>query len=199
MRPLIVGSSAISARLTDVAAPVRAELNTVSDCAVTVTVSCTEIASHADRQVGGDAEVDLHVRLRERLERRRARSGEGDGHGVRAADAHAGNREASVGARRRLVGAARRLVNRDHARARDGLLLRVGHDAGDRAGRHALCRRRCLPTMRHDDQQIDGGPPVTLLQIGAGQPTCRVSHHSSSTSFKSSSSRTSARCRRRRS
>ena len=33
----------MSARLTDVDAPVRAELNTVSDCAVTVMVSCTEI------------------------------------------------------------------------------------------------------------------------------------------------------------
>src|SRR4029450_12582186 len=43
MRPVIVGSNAISERLTDVAAPVRAELKTVSDCAVTVTVSCTEI------------------------------------------------------------------------------------------------------------------------------------------------------------
>ena len=44
MRPETVGSVAISSRLTEVAAPVRAELNTVSDCAVTVTVSCTEMA-----------------------------------------------------------------------------------------------------------------------------------------------------------
>jgi hypothetical protein len=49
MRPVMVGSSAISERLTEVAAPVRAELNTVSDCAVTVMVSCTEI----DRTVMG--------------------------------------------------------------------------------------------------------------------------------------------------
>ena len=39
----IVGSVAISSRLTDVAAPVRAELKIVSDTAVTVTVSCTAI------------------------------------------------------------------------------------------------------------------------------------------------------------
>src|SRR5262245_39927353 len=49
MRPLIVGSSAVSEPLTEAAAPVRAELNTVSDCAVTVMVSCTEI----DRTVIG--------------------------------------------------------------------------------------------------------------------------------------------------
>jgi hypothetical protein len=43
MRPRTVGSVASVSRFTDVAAPVRAELNTASDCAVTVTVSCTAI------------------------------------------------------------------------------------------------------------------------------------------------------------
>ncbi len=39
MRPEIVGKSAMSTRLTDVAAPVLEELNTGSACAVTVTFS----------------------------------------------------------------------------------------------------------------------------------------------------------------
>ena len=43
IRPRTVGIDASVSRLTDVAAPVRPELNTVSDCAVTVTVSVTAI------------------------------------------------------------------------------------------------------------------------------------------------------------
>ena len=43
IRPETVGNVAISVRLTEVAAPVRAELKTVSDWAVTVTVSVTVI------------------------------------------------------------------------------------------------------------------------------------------------------------
>ncbi len=43
IKPRTVGSVASVSRLTAVVAPVRDELNTVSDCAVTVTVSCTEI------------------------------------------------------------------------------------------------------------------------------------------------------------
>ena len=99
MRPDTVGSVAISSRLTEVAAPVRAELKTVSDCAVTVTVSCTAIGSHGNRQVGGDAEVD-HARpaLVVRLEGRGTGAGVGDRDGVRPADAHVGNRESAIGA-----------------------------------------------------------------------------------------------------
>ena len=40
----MVGSDAMVSRLTAVAEPVRSELNTASDCAVTVTVSVTEMA-----------------------------------------------------------------------------------------------------------------------------------------------------------
>ena len=43
IRPRTVGMDASVSRLTEVAAPVRPELNTVSDCAVTVTVSLTEM------------------------------------------------------------------------------------------------------------------------------------------------------------
>ena len=43
IKPRTVGSVASVSRFTDVEAPVRPELNTVSDCAVTVTVSVTEI------------------------------------------------------------------------------------------------------------------------------------------------------------
>ena len=61
IRPRTVGSDASVSRLTEVAAPVRPELNTVSDCAVTVTVSVTAIGLTSNVEVGGDAEVDLDV------------------------------------------------------------------------------------------------------------------------------------------
>ena len=70
--PFSVGMRAISARPTDVAAPVRLELKTGSTLAVTVTSSCTAMAVTVNDRSDDDAEVDGDVFLGLRREGRAA-------------------------------------------------------------------------------------------------------------------------------
>ena len=123
IRPVTVGSVASVSRFTDVAAPVRAELNTALDSAVTVTVSVTAIGLTSKLRSVDDAEVDLDVLDGLGRERRGAGAGVSHRHRVRAADAHVEDEETAISARRGFVGRARGQVNRNDAGARHGLLL----------------------------------------------------------------------------
>ena len=92
--------------------------------------------------------------------RRECRAAAADKHDlnrVRSADAHVRNRIAPVGARRRFVAGAGRFVNGDDAGAGDRLFLRVGDDAADAAGRHALRgeagRQRCGAKRKNHERE----------------------------------------------
>ena len=138
MRPDIVGSEAMTSRFTDVAAPVRAELNTVSDCAVTVTITSTLIGftsktrSEATPRLTSTFSCVVGSKAAPAPPMR-------DGDRIRSANPHTGNQEASIAAACRFIGGPGRQMDRDDLRTRHGLLLRICHHAGNHARCHALC------------------------------------------------------------
>ena len=170
-RPDTVGSVAISARLTDVAAPVRARAeDDVGDRRDRDRLADGD-GLHVEVQVGGDAEVDVDVFLRLGFEGGSS-AAVGDGDRVGTADAHAENGEASIGARRGFVGGARRQVNRDHFRARNGQLLRIGDHTGDISCGDALC----VGPIGRPQQHAHGEKGQATPPGGAATLTSVLSH-----------------------
>ena len=117
IRPWTVGSVASVSRLTEVAAPVRAELNTALDSAVTVTVSVTAIGLTLMLRSVATPRLISTFSTVSGANAAVPGAGVRDGDGVRTADAHVDDDEPAIRARRGFVGRARRKVDRDDARA----------------------------------------------------------------------------------